>query len=294
MNTFNDYLIGKGLKQTTITDIHYRLDKYYRWCKKQQEDPENIEYKAIIRYIKYLKDRYQQPITINNQLNRIKTYFDYLILYNLRSDNPLEDLKVKGEKKRILSNVLSEEELEDIYYSFESDPITDVYHRACAKRNRIITGLIVYQGLNNTDLSNLQTEHLQLYKGKIYIPSSGNNKSRTLELKPWQVIELLEYINEVRPMIQKRTQTNDDKLFPLKAQFNMVLNAVVKKIKTYNAKVINARHIRASVISNWLKHHNIRKVQQMCGHKYIGSTEKYKQDDLENLHEIINNYHPIQ
>jgi integrase/recombinase XerD len=152
---------------------------------------------------------------------------------------------------------------------------------------------MVYQGLNNTDLSNLQTEHLQLYKGRIYIPSSGDNKSRTLELKSWQVIELLEYTNEVRPMIQKRTATNDDKLFPLKAPFTTILNAVVKKIKTYNAKVINARHIRASVISNWLKHYNIRKVQQMCGHKYIGSTERYKQDNLENLHEAIQNFHPL-
>ena len=27
----------------------------------------------------------------------------------------------------------------------------------------------------------------------------------------------------------------------------------------------------------------------MAGHKYISSTERYLQDDLENLHEIINN-----
>lgn len=293
MNTFNEYLINKGLKQSTITDIHYRLDKYYDWCKRQRENPESIEYKAVIRYIKYLKDQYQQPITINNQLNRIKTYFDYLIIHDIRSDNPLEDVKVRGERTRILSNVLSDDELEDIYYSFETNHITDIYHKACAKRNRVITGLMVYQGLNNTDLSNLKTEHLQLYKGTIYIPSSGDNKSRTLQLKSWQIIELLEYIHEVRPMMQKRTETNDDKLFPLKAKFNAILGAVVRKIKTYNAKVINARHIRASVISNWLKHHNIRKVQQMCGHKYIGSTEKYKQDNLENLHEAIINFHPL-
>ena len=293
MNSFNEYLINKGLKKGTITDMHYRLDKYRMWCRKQRENPESIEYKVLIRYIKYLKNQYQQPITINNQLQRVKTYFDYLVLEDIRSDNPLEDLRVKGAQKRVFSNLLSEDELEDIYYSYQSDNIKDTYHRACAKRNKVITGLMVYQGLNNKDLSNLKLEHLQLYKGTIYIPSAGDNNHRTLQLKPWQVIELLEYSNQVRPMMQIRTGTNDDKLFPIKAKFSSILNAVVRKIKTYNAKVVNARHIRASVISNWLKRHNIRKVQQMCGHKYISSTEKYKQDNLDSLHEMINNFHPI-
>ncbi|MBP2834242.1 tyrosine-type recombinase/integrase [Aquimarina sp. U1-2] len=295
MKTFNQYLIDKGLKQSTITDIHYRLEKYKRWCKSRRYDPETIAYKALVKYIKYLKDRYQQqPTTINNQLHRIKTYFDYLIEEDIRADNPLEDVKVKGKRVKLFANVLSNDELEDLYYSFETENIKDVYHRACAKRNKIITGLMVYQALNNTDLSNLKTEHLELYKGKIYIPNAGNNNSRTLELKPWQVIELLEYMNQVRPQMQKRMQSYDDKLFPLNtSQFNNILNAVVKKLKTYNAKVTNARHIRASVITNWLKRNNIREVQQMCGHKYIGSTEKYKQDSLEDLQKSIKNFHPL-
>jgi len=31
----------------------------------------------------------------------------------------------------------------------------------------------------------------------------------------------------------------------------------------------------------------------MEGHRYISSTERYLQDDLENLHEIVNNFHLI-
>ena len=50
---------------------------------------------------------------------------------------------------------------------------------------------------------------------------------------------------------------------------------------------------RASVITNWLGHYNLRKVQYLAGHRYISSTERYLQDDLENLHEIVNNFHPI-
>lgn len=43
----------------------------------------------------------------------------------------------------------------------------------------------------------------------------------------------------------------------------------------------------------WLKHYNIREVQYMAGHRYISSTERYQQDDLESLHELIESLHPI-
>lgn len=294
MNTFTDYLTQKGLSQSSITDLQYRIQQYQKWCSKRGENPQTTNYKVILRYIKYLKNKYQQPITINNQLYRIKTYFDYLITQGIRVDNPLEDVKVKGQPKKILSNILSEEELEELYYSFETQNINnDIYHRACAKRNKVVTGLIIYQALDKGTLSALLTEHVEPYKGKIYIPSTGRNKSRTLQLKPWQVIELLEYINEIRPMIQKRTGVTSDQLFPIKSDFNCILYKISQLLKTYNAKATNINQVRKSVICNWFKRYNIRKVQQMCGHKYIGSTEKYRQDNLENLQEAINQFHPL-
>jgi len=37
----------------------------------------------------------------------------------------------------------------------------------------------------------------------------------------------------------------------------------------------------------------LRKTQVFAGHRYISSTEKYQQDDLENLHKTINTFHPF-
>ncbi|MGB3342779.1 MAG: hypothetical protein WBA61_02595 [Aequorivita sp.] len=52
-------------------------------------------------------------------------------------------------------------------------------------------------------------------------------------------------------------------------------------------------HYGASVITIWLGQYNLRKVQYLAGHRYISSTERYLQNDLENLHEMVNNFHPI-
>ena len=72
----------------------------------------------------------------------------------------------------------------------------------------------------------------------------------------------------------------------------MVLG-IMKKLKKTNHKVINVNQIRASVIVNWLSQYNLRKVQILAGHKYISTTERYIQEDLKQLQEVINNYHPL-
>lgn len=291
---YTSYLQSQHYSSKSIERYEGRLKDYKAWCKKRRHDCEQIDYKVFLQYVKYLQNKGWKPSSVNDQLRCVKYYFEHLIDDNIRHDNPAEDVSVKRQKTKVLSNLLSKEELEDLYYSFETENINDFYFTATAKRNKVITGLIVYQALNNVTLKSLQVEHLQLYKGKIYIPSTRKSNSRTLELRPWQIIELMEYLGEYRPKIQKHIKNYSESLFPLNSdQFSCILNSVFKKLKTLNQKVKNIHQLRASVITLWLDKNNIREVQIMAGHKYIGSTEKYQQDNLENLKEAIQNYHPL-
>ena len=65
------------------------------------------------------------------------------------------------------------------------------------------------------------------------------------------------------------------------------------EIELHYKRPLSTKQIRASVITHWLSQYNIREVQYMAGHRYISSTERYQQDDLENLHELIESLHPI-
>jgi site-specific recombinase XerD len=292
--TYKTYLQKERHSDNSIERYLLRLKDYESWCKKRGVNATQIDYKTLLKYIKYLQSKNWKAESVNNQIRAVNYYFEYLIHENIRPDNPAENVKVKRERTKVLSNLLSSDELEDLYYSFETEHIKDFYFTACAKRNKVITGLIAYQALNSTTLSKLKTEHLELYKGKIYIPSTRKSNSRTLILKSWQVIEMMEYINGYRPKIQQHIKLYDDSLFPLNTnQFNSILGSVIKKLKRINHKVINANQLRSSVITSWLSVYNIREVQEMCGHRYIGSTERYQQDNLENLQEAINEFHPL-
>jgi len=292
MKTYNDYLRKQGYTKPTIYCKDNEQQYFTKWCKKQLTTPIEIDYKICLKYIKHLTRKGNTKKTINHKLGSLKTYFNYLINEGYRIDNPIENTNIKGVQRIVNYNLLEPEELEDLYYSYDTENYQEAYHKYTSRRNKIIVGLLVYQGLDAKDLKNLRTEHLQLPKGKIYVPSGTRSNARELELKPWQMMDFMEYINEVRIHLSKRLQSDNDKLFPCGDRFTF-MNAIIKKLKKYNQKVENSHQIRASVITNWLKQYNLRKTQVLAGHRYISSTERYLQDDLENLHEIINNFHPI-
>ncbi len=293
MGDYTTYLKAQGYSPTTIQGQCNAKSRFIEWCGRNHTSPTEIDYGTCLKFVKYLTRKGNSKRTVNHRLQSLKTYFNYLIDEAHRTDNPLESTIVKGEKRTINHNLLEPDELEDLYYSYRTEGIGDSYHRLTAKRGKVMTGLIVYQGLSTTDLGKLKTEHLRLSKGKVYVPSTKKSNARELELRPWQIMELLEYVNETLPSLQKRMNNYSGQMFPINTRFNVLTSQVVKKLKRHNQKVVNIKQLRASVITIWLGQYNLRKVQYMVGHRYISSTERYLQDDLENLHEIVNNFHPI-
>ncbi|QMU63551.1 MAG: tyrosine-type recombinase/integrase [Flavobacteriaceae bacterium] len=295
MKQYKEYLEKENYSTTTIKSYSNQIDKFITWCKKNDTSAEVIEYENCMKYLKHLQRKYTNKRTVNHALGIVKNYLNYLVSECYRTDNPIETTTIKGVKKVVNHNLLEADELEDLYYSYQTENITDPYHRLTAKRNKMIVGLMVYQGLNTTELIHLEIEDLQLYKGKIYIKSGAKSNSRTLELKSWQVIQFLEYIKEVREEIIDKKHIVSERVFiPNNKRLGNTIYHILKKLKKTNNKVNSSNQIRASVITHWLKQYNLRQVQVMAGHRYISSTERYLQDDLESLHEVVNNFHPIQ
>ena len=256
---------------------------------------ETIDYKTILKYIEELKKTGIKTNTLQSYIGSLKIYFKYLQEENYRTDNPVENINIKGKVKTVLGQLLTAEELEDLYYSYETKE-----DDLARKRNKIIIGLLVYQGLHTKELQHLKEEHVELYKGKIHIPQTARTNGRTLELKPWQLMEFMDYIQKVKPQMSlrgtKQATESEESLFTSSygnSNLSNVLKRISEELKLINYNYQNAIQIRNSVIVNWLKSNNLRKTQYLAGHRYISSTERYQQDNLEELHEMINNFHPI-
>lgn len=292
MSTYKNYLEKNGYTKRSIPTYLKAQNQFEKWCKKYGTTAKSIDYKTFLNYIDFLRKRGLKQRTIKSYVSNLKIYFNYLVAQNYRTENNIQNIHIKGVKKEVIHNILTSDELEDIYQSYNTskgNPLT-------RKRNKIIIGLLVYQGLTTTDLQQLQTENIQLYKGKIDVLGSKKSNGRVLELKPWQLLELMEYIKQVRPQIldQQYRETNQ-LILPLGSSLKLQnsLVKITKELKKINHSFINLKQIRTSVIVHWLKQYNLRKAQYFAGHCYISSTERYKQDDLENLHKTINTFHPF-
>ena len=283
---FETYLKSEKLKASTVTQ-HIRNTGYFlSWLEKEGLSVTQTTHKEVLDFIDQKKDENNSISHINRVLLSLRYYFTYLNRENIMSTNPASGLKVKGAVRTVPSGLLEKEELDQLYESYAvKDERTH--------RNKTMLGLLVHQGLTREELETLRPEHLKLREGKINIPETNKNSGRTLELKPFQILDLQEYVLVIRPKLggnplrlfvgRNGTESLDNTL--------LHLNHALRRI---NAKVRNATQIRQSVITEWLKEKGLRQVQYMAGHRYVSSTERYLVTNLEDLREALNKHHPLK
>jgi len=295
-NLISDYLTKQDYSPRTIAAHQRRIRDFNQWRKKRKLKYEEVKYKHIIKYAEYLQNRksYGRGAT-NNSLRAVKLYFDSLNYNGEVVGNPANQVVIRGKRELVNHNVLSEEELEDLYYSLKSEH-HDRYFNATAKRDKTIAGLLIYQGVKANELYKIHMEHLEIERGRIYISGSKKSNGRSLILKSWQMVALMEYVKDYRDYLgQKHKSDHSEQLYhSTRTTCNNHVARITKKFKQINRKVESPNQIRASVIVNWLKRYNLRKVQVMVGHKSISSTERYLQNDIENLHKMVDEFHPMK
>ncbi|GAA3553886.1 tyrosine-type recombinase/integrase [Snuella lapsa] len=295
MENYEAYLLQNQYSQNTVTIHKRRIKRFKGWLKNYGITAQELSYSNLLKYAKYLQTekKYERSST-NNELRAVKLYYDYLMAKGDMMENPAEDMAIRGKRIKVLNNLLSEEELEDLYYSYDIEH-HDTFFKATKLRDKVVLGFMVFQGITEVELYHLQEEYLQLSKGKIDIPSTRRSNARTIKLQPCQMMDLMNYTSSTRQYLANRIKTtnNEQLIFGSTSQIHSIAHRIIKNLKQYNHKVTNGSQLRASLIVNWLSKHNLRQVQYLAGHRYISSTEKYVQDDLENLHEIVNNFHPI-
>lgn len=292
MNTFKNYLLSKGYSTETTNSYNRGLLQYIIWTETQKIEVEQSTYNEIISYVQYLKNKGLQQRSIQQSVNSLKHYFKWLIKRQLRNDNPTSNVNIKGIKRRKLHNVLSKQELEKLYNDFKNIETESL----AKKRNEIIVSLLIYQGLNSKELGRLKVTDLKLREGKIYIERTRNSNERHLKLEAHQILDIMEYQLRTREEILKEAKKQTDLLFMSfgkSSKFHNVIHKLLPQLKRLNRNIESVNQIRTSVITAWLKSYNLREVQYMAGHRYVSSTEAYLINDLEDLQEDINKYHPI-
>jgi integrase/recombinase XerD len=215
----------------------------------------------------------------------VRHYCNYLISEGRRHDNPAAGVFIKGLIRKLPTNLLSTEELEELYKQYSIQLSVD-------SSKKIMLGLMIYQGVTVGEIMRLQRHHFKLKDGKVFIKGTKRTGERSLDLKAVQMPELQSFLH--------RKKFSEGCLFiePVKKEvsernINNRIKYMFDQLRKLNAKVINAKQIRSSVITEWLRKNHLRQVQYMAGHKYVSSTMRYQANNLDDLQSELERHHPM-
>jgi integrase/recombinase XerD len=293
---FEEYLTLKGYSIATRKTIVREAIRFAKWSEAENLELQNITYNDVVAYVNYCKKQGNKQRTLQVIVNGIKHYYNFLLSRDEVTENPCTNVDIKGVKRKTLYETFTPEELETIYRTFAASPQPGgIGSNLTHKRNKVILSLIVYQGLRTEELARLKTVDVKIREGKISIAGARRSNEREMTLEAHQLYDLMDYINETRKLLLTLTGKTTDALFVSLGngeRFHNMLAKLVKQLLKQNPKIKDIKQLRASVITNWLKVHGLRKVQHLAGHRYVSSTEAYQVGNMEGLIEDVNNYHP--
>lgn len=303
MKDFEKYLQELGHSTTTVNGHLASLKYLMRWAEKEGLEIDQLSYTELLVFTKYCQGKGAEKVTVNRYLLTIKHYFNHLIEQDRTTENPARYLQLKGISRKKLYDIFTPLELESIYNrycngDFGSKRYSNLKtkHQLEHLRNKVMVGMLIYQGIRSDEIIHIRPEDVRLRKGMIDVPEVKGSNSREMKLEACQIMDLHQYLAEGRKEILNITNHQTEKLFTSlgsSADLYNTLNKLAQQLNSIEPRVKSLRQIRNSVITKWLKLYNLRQVQYLAGHKWISSTEEYLQNEIEGLQEEINKYHPL-
>jgi len=283
MKSFERYLQEHGHTSLTIKGYLYEIGIFLMTNPKSKK----YKYKDIINYLNDRAKNYPKSYTAIRSLASIKKYFDFLIEEGKIEYHPCRTLYLKPGKGHdvIHQDLFSSEELELLINREER-------YKNIELKNRTIISLLIYQGLTGGEITRIKVQHVNLDSGILYIKASKLLAARHLDIMPNQLELLYRCVNEMER----------------KGMDNLIIGRSGKPINQddvhhivytcksfFSDRNLNPKTIRQSVIANWLneKKMPLEQVQLMAGHKWISSTERYRQANPDEQSRLINMWHPL-
>ncbi len=289
--TLREYLKNEYSK-TSISGYESAMKRYVLTMGSKAE---TASYADVLDYIGLLREQNLHPKSLRNNLFAIKIYYRFLVATGKRNDHPCQYLNLKDQINRSIQieSLYPKEILENLFETWESR------NKSNQIRDKIIISLLIYQALLVLEISQLKISDINLDDGSIKVKGNTKNKSRTLSLKPKQILLFHNYLqNEFKTYRNKQKPSKREEYFLLNEDglqlWSGSINRMINQGKDVQNKLIPLK-IRQSVIAQLVRENNdIRIVQEFAGHRRTSATEAYKQTGLEELKAVIDRLHPLQ
>ena len=290
--------LDKNLSQTTIKMYSYYLNFFAHWVSVNAPNvAENIEAltdNEVRRFRLYLAQQYKNPH--KGELKRQSQNYFLIALRSMLRYLIREEYKVLSPDKIILGKTrdrevryLSPEDLKKLFDAVEGTSRTKL-------RDKAILEVLFSTGLRVAELSRLDRDRINVQSGEFSVTGKGGH-IRVVFLSKRAIAALNAYIATrkdtaapvfIRYRGKKPETPNDLRLSPRQIERIIEHYRIVAGITSH----VTPHVLRHSFATDLLMHGaDLRSVQELLGHKNIGTTQIYTHVTNPRLKEIHEKYH---
>lgn len=284
----SEYLALEGKSKRTLRGYRIDLEQFRRFLDESfgSADVASLSAIHIRAFLKWLSERPDCNRTLARKMAALNSWFKYLKLQGLRTDNPMRKIRrPKYEQK--LPRFFTEEEM--LLLIRIPDTSSNV-----GRRNRAIFELLYSCGLRLMELANLHLEDIDYRKALLKVYGKGNKQRFVPIGKP--ALEALQDYLKVRPLMA--TEQSSARLFITyrgkdfdTQQLNIILMRYINLIA--REKGYSPHSIRHSFATHLLSRGaDISAIQKLLGHEALSSTELYTHLSLEDIKAAYEKGHP--
>ena len=250
----------------------------------------------VERWLGIMREKGLAPTTLARRLTSLKQFARYLVMEELRADNPCDGLKVALRGRR-LPDILGEGDISLLlnHIATGTKPVNS--------RLYAMLHCMYGAGLRVSELVGLKLEDVRLSpagEGTALLTVHGKGgKERLVPLHPAGLEALQAYL-KVREMFEGAKKTRW--LFPTKRSmgghmsrqgFGQLLKEAAAEAGM-NAEAIHPHALRHSFASHLLAGGaDLRTIQTLLGHADIATTQIYTHVNQAHLQELVHTHHPL-
>jgi integrase/recombinase XerD len=288
VRSYQRYLkLQRGFSPHTVEAYQRDLEKLLNYLKQEGKTVDDVQLEDLQHFAATLHELGIGPSSQCRILSGVRSFFRFLELDGWREDDPSELLEspVLGEH---LPEVLSEEEVDMLEGSIDLSKWE-------GQRNKAIIEVLFSCGLRVSELVSLRLSDLFLQEEYVRVFGKGS-KERLVPISR-QAIRELDFWFDIRQQM-KIKPGEEDFVFLNRRGAHLTRTMIFIMIrdqaqKAGITKTISPHTLRHSFATALLEGGaDLRFIQALLGHEYIGTTEIYTHIDTTLLRKEILEHHP--
>tara|TARA_B100001971_G_scaffold215190_1_gene259634 strand:+ start:65683 stop:66642 length:960 start_codon:yes stop_codon:yes gene_type:complete len=260
------FLMGlekKGKSFNTVKNYRTDLNTFFKFLEQKKMSPEmnELTHQMLQEYDLFLEKNYNSPNSIRRRVQALRLFFDWLVIENKFSHNPIKKI-VSSPKKVDIPRPLPFAHVLKLYQYLEQRVVeSDELEKLISMRNLIVFHLIYGAGLKVSDIEALSQDHILPGKTIRVLISHPKRDPYTNPLPAGFIDLFTEYKNLLKEQMHKDNIEFDNILFnanPYKILKGGLsargIEIILKEISKRLSITVTAKNLRQSCIFKWLNY----------------------------------------